>query len=100
MDAFFGFLKVLAVCATLFFVVFLVLLALPKSQLRSLVLEFFGWITAGGSAVLVVSPVDIIPDPIPFLGQMDDVAYIVVGIISGLLAYFQRKSRQQLVRGS
>jgi len=96
MDSFWGFLKIAFICITVLFAIFLVLLALPKSQLRSIILEIFGWSVSAGSAALVVSPVDIIPDILVGAGWIDDIGYIVMIIISALFAYSQRKQRQQL----
>jgi uncharacterized membrane protein YkvA (DUF1232 family) len=45
------------------------------------------------SALLVISPVDLVPDVIPVAGQMDDLAYIVCAIASFWMAYRQRTQR-------
>jgi uncharacterized membrane protein YkvA (DUF1232 family) len=66
---------------------------MPRSQFRSVVLEIFGWLMSLISGVLLISPVDIIPDIFVGPGQVDDIAYILVGIATGIFAYFQRQSR-------
>lgn len=83
----------LVICASVIIVAFLALLALPQSRLRSMLLELCGWGTASAAAVSIVSPIDPIPDFIPVLGQMDDIAALIVGLLSVAFAIYQRRSR-------
>jgi uncharacterized membrane protein YkvA (DUF1232 family) len=94
MEAFFSFLKVLVLCAFLLAALFLVLLALPYSKLRSVLLEIVGWTGGVAAAALVVSPVDAIPDVIPVAGQIDDILYLVVAIGAFWTAYQQNRQRR------
>lgn len=96
MDAFVGLLKLGCGGIILLGVVFLVLLSLPKSRLRSVVLEIGGWFTTAGAAASVISPIDFIPDVVPVLGWGDDVMAIFVGIVAFLFALHERRTRQQL----
>lgn len=96
MEAFFDFLKVAAIGLFTLFALFIVLLSLPASRLRSFLLELMGWGTAGASAVAVVSPLDLIPDFIPVLGWTDDVGALLVGAASIIMALLMRRQRHRL----
>lgn len=77
MSDFFSFLKTFAVCGTVFFVTMLVLLALPKSQLRSIGLQMLKYGLAAGLVILVPSPVDLLPDVVPGICHLDDIGYLI-----------------------
>lgn len=94
MDSFFGFLKAIFLGLFGLVALFIILLSIPKSRLRDIVLEFTGWGTAAVSAVSVVSPIDPIPDFIPVLGQLDDIGMIILGICSLLMAIHMRNNRK------
>lgn len=96
MDAFFSFLKVLFLGFFGLIALFIILLSIPKSRLRNIVLEITGWGTTAVSAVSVVSPIDPIPDFIPVLGQLDDIGMIVLGICSALMAMYMRNQRKKM----
>ena len=65
----------------------LVLLSMPQSRLRELVLPFVGWAVTALSAAYVLSPIDAVPEIFfgPF-GLVDDAAALAVGIASALMA--------------
>lgn len=83
-------------CCTVLGCTFLVLLALPKSQLRCFLLEVMGYAVAWISAAYVVSPLDVIPDFIPVLGWLDDVGAIVTGIGGFVAARSAAADRKKL----
>ena len=91
----FGFLKVMVIAGAVVFALFLVLLAIPKCPLRSYLLELMGYAGAATSALGVVSPIDVIPDFIPVLGWLDDLAYVPLGLLCLAFAVYQHVSRQE-----
>jgi uncharacterized membrane protein YkvA (DUF1232 family) len=94
----FALLNNLVVCGTVAGVAFLVLLSLPASRLRSVVLEILGWLVAISSAAYVASPLDVIPDFIPVIGWVDDGTAIVAGVVGAISALSTRSGRRHLLR--
>ena len=83
-------------CGTLLIVAFLVLLAMPKSMLRCVLLEILSWLGAGLAFLYVICPIDIIPDVIPIAGWIDDAGAIVGGIAAIRTAFSARRDRANL----
>ncbi|MEZ5367261.1 MAG: YkvA family protein [Bryobacterales bacterium] len=82
-EAFLEFLGWTIVALGVVAVVFLVLLAMPRSPMRNWLTELVMRLMATGAAgAYAISPIDFIPDFIPVLGQMDDIAVLL------LLAYY------------
>lgn len=92
--SFFSFLKVVVLTGAAFLTVFLVLLSLPKSRLRAVGLEFSKYAGAALLVLLVPSPIDILPDPVPVIGWLDDVGYIAGAVMAVRSALQDRKQRQ------
>lgn len=84
------------ICGTLLMLAFMVLLAMPQSRLREIVLPFVGWAVAALSAAYVLSPIDVMPEAIlgPF-GAADDVIALALGIASGWTAYHAGHTAKQ-----
>ncbi len=78
----FATIQIMFVCFTILSLAFVVLLAMPKSKLRSYLIEVMKYIGAAILVLLVVSPIDIIPDVLPVLGWGDDLGYIAAAIAS------------------
>src|SRR5205809_316364 len=93
MAEFFSFLKIFVACGTVFFIVMLILLALPQSRLRCVGLEMGKWALACGLLLMVPSPVDVVPDVVPVIGWVDDLAYVVGAIAAVRGALGERKKR-------
>ena len=97
MENFFSFLKFVAVLIGIIIIIFLILLALPKSKLRDSLLKAYSLVSsviAIISALYVISPADLIPDLIPVAGQSDDLAALFSAIVTAVSAYIARKKSQ------
>jgi Protein of unknown function (DUF1232) len=85
--------KVAFICMTVLLIALGVLLALPRSQLRSFLLGALGWGGIAANGALAVSPLDAIPDVIPILGQIDDFFYLAALALCALLVRRERRLR-------
>jgi uncharacterized membrane protein YkvA (DUF1232 family) len=75
---------------------FLVLLAMPQSRLREIVLPFVGWAVAALSALYIVSPIDVVPDVFVGIGWVDDLVALAIAIGSAMAAINAGKGQKQL----
>jgi uncharacterized membrane protein YkvA (DUF1232 family) len=99
MDNFWEFARLLVIVGAVLLGLVLILLALPGSRIRKVLSTVF-FAIAGLLGVYIVSPLDLIPDLIPVLGQVDDVLasiLAVISAISGLFLYIN--NRQSLSEG-
>lgn len=88
---FWEFLKVVVISFAAVAVVLLVLLSLPRSRLRGVVLQVVGWSLGAVTALCVLyilNPIDILPDFIPILGQVDDAGALITALFSGVTGVF------------
>ena len=92
MSGFLDLMKQFMWCGTLLLIAFGVLLAMPASRLREIVLPFVGWAVAALGIAYVASPLDFVPDFVPVLGQCDDLVALCVAIGSACVA--MRKPKQ------
>jgi uncharacterized membrane protein YkvA (DUF1232 family) len=74
-------------CGTLLLVAFLILLALPNSRLRAVVMPVVSWLMVIACGCYVVSPVDVVPEALfgPF-GLVDDIGAGLVGYVAYKMA--------------
>lgn len=91
--------RMIVVCGSLLLAVFLVLLALPRSKMREVVMPVVGWAVAALSAIYVISPLDIVPDVIPIAGWLDDGGAIVTGIAGAVMAMKAQAEHKQRISG-
>lgn len=90
MDSFFSFMKVAVIVFGVLAALVCVLLALPNSRLRGFALQIVGWglnAFTGLCVLYVINPLDILPDVIPILGQVDDAAAVVAAVFSGIAGF-------------
>lgn len=91
--------KLLISCGTVLSLAFVVLLALPKSKLRAVVLQIVGWVFVVFCGIYCISPVDVLPEIVlgPF-GFFDDIAAVVAGFAAASTAIQAGKEHQQLIQ--
>ena len=95
MNQFFQILQLLLLlCGTVLGIVFVILLALPQSKLRDVLMPIVGWTMALFCGAYCLSPFDICPEAFlgPF-GLVDDVGALVTGIAAARTAMAASKSR-------
>lgn len=99
MENFWEFLKLAMLYATIFWGLFIILLSLPGSRLRQILMNLYSKTCYAITILLglyIVSPVDLIPDIIIGLGQVDDAVALVGAFFTGLTGlvadYQMRKS--------
>ncbi len=83
----FEIIKLMMLCGTGIVIAFVVLLAMPKSELRSVLMPIVGWAMAIFCGFYAISPIDILPEAVlgPF-GLIDDIGAVIVGISSAKAA--------------
>jgi uncharacterized membrane protein YkvA (DUF1232 family) len=59
-----------------------VLLAMPGSKLRDVLMPIAAWVFAALCGAYVVMPLDVLPDFIPIAGFIDDAGAAIAGIAS------------------
>ena len=103
MEAFFSYMKVATITGGIIIALFLILLALPASRIRGFLLQIFFWIYnafTGLCLVYMLNPMDLIPDFIPVIVQIDDGAALLTAIFSGIAsiatAILSRSNRNYL----
>ncbi len=81
-------LTALAVCGTILAAAMMILINMPHSPLRDLLVQIVGWLFAVFCAIYVISPIDILPEAFlgPF-GLVDDLGAAVVGVSSAIAAW-------------
>lgn len=88
MSGVFGMVQVAILCGSILVLAFLVLLSLPKSKLRAVLMPIVGWTLAIFCTLYCISPVDIVPEAMlgPF-GIVDDIGAAALGIASAMAAH-------------
>jgi uncharacterized membrane protein YkvA (DUF1232 family) len=88
--------RIVAILGAIFIALVLILLAIPGSRLRKVFSAIY-FAVAALLGVYVVSPIDLIPDLIPLLGQSDDALASVIAVanvVAGIILYFKRRSSE------
>ncbi len=94
MYQFWEFAKLFLIINGTLFALFIILLSIPQSKLRIILFKIFGitaYCTTGLILVYIISPLDLLPDIIPVIGQMDDAAGIITAIFTGLTGWLSFK---------
>ena len=85
MENIWDFVKVAAIVAGIIVVLLIVLLSLPNSPLRKLLLKVVGGLLYAVTVICIlyiVSPADALPDVVPLLGQIDDAGALITGVLN------------------
>ena len=98
MSSFFQAVETLARCATVFCIVFVILLAMPQSRLRSVCVEIAKYAFAALCCGLILSPLDIVPDFLVGPGQIDDLGYLIAGTLAIRSGIKDHRERHYLSR--
>lgn len=87
MESMFQMIQTLIACGAVLFLAFLILLAMPQSKLRSVLMPIVGWLVAIFCGFYAISPVDIFPEILfgPF-GYVEDIAAVGVGFAAASAA--------------
>jgi uncharacterized membrane protein YkvA (DUF1232 family) len=95
MEAFFQMISTFVTCGTIFMILFVISLSLPKSRLRTVLSECLGYAMMAFCAFYCVSPVDVLPEAVlgPF-GYIDDVGAVYGGYLAWQSARQARRQRQ------
>ena len=88
MDGFFSLIKFFFGCGTLLVIVMIVLAHMPKSPLRTLLVQICGWGGAVLCGVYAAAPVDCLPEIVlgP-AGLIDDLVAVILGFMSARAAW-------------
>ena len=97
MSELFSTIRLIAALGGVLLLAFMILLALPQSRLKEMVMPFVHWGVAALSVAYVVSPIDIMPEIVlgPF-GLVDDLAAVAVAIGSVMTALNANKGQKQI----
>jgi len=101
MDEFWGFLKIFVIAVAIIIIVFIVLLSLPRSPLRKLLLKIFGisnYAIAAMLVIYIISPIDLVPDFLPVAGQVDDIAALLSAIATATTAWVSLKNSVEKIK--
>jgi uncharacterized membrane protein YkvA (DUF1232 family) len=90
MDDFWSFMTVTVICVSVVLCLFFVLVSF-KSRFSVFALKVYSMTLetiAVISIIYVLSPMDLLPDLIPILGQIDDAAALVQALFTGVMGAF------------
>jgi len=91
--SFFGMICVLALCGTSLAAAMMVLVSLPHSPMKDLLVQVVGWLFAILCAIYAISPIDIVPDFLVPIGFVDDIGVAIAGVTSAMAAWRAGKRR-------
>ena len=92
------FLELLVVVGAILTLALMILLALPASRLRDLIMPYVAWSFVVLCGFYILSPLDIVPDVfIPF-GFADDLGALVAGVATAMKTIKASREKQSHLR--
>ncbi len=85
MDNLLEIIKITAIVAGIIILLLVILLSLPNSRLRKWLLKIAGSFLLAVTVtciVYILSPLDLLPDVLPVIGQVDDIGALITGVLN------------------
>lgn len=95
MSEVFGVIKLVILCGSVLLLALMILVSMPRSKTRDVLVQVVGWAFAFFCGAYVVSPLDVLPEAfLGPLGLFDDAGAVVAGFMSARAAWNAGKKPQ------